>query len=126
MIKIYRPINDTWVITTENFQKLFDLIVTPTGSYRMVRKRDITKFSTIFEDIHYGLRFGFSNLNDGFYLDFSFYAGRASANIQISFENTEITYIFEDHSTQKRTHSFPSFDEQKMFVNGKLEIKIKG
>uniref|UniRef100_A0A914P0R5 BTB domain-containing protein n=1 Tax=Panagrolaimus davidi TaxID=227884 RepID=A0A914P0R5_9BILA len=121
MFKIYRQINETWVITNRNLQELIN---------RPINVAHISKSGIAFTDVDYNFRLGFSSASQKkekcLCMDFSINDSKTTANISLYFKATNSKRSFENVTCQSEMTDLPFKLFMDEIKDGKCEIEIKG
>uniref|UniRef100_A0AC35GEU5 BTB domain-containing protein n=1 Tax=Panagrolaimus sp. PS1159 TaxID=55785 RepID=A0AC35GEU5_9BILA len=117
MVKIYRPIYDTWEITNENLEEL------------KKGKTRISNFGAPFKNVYYNFRLGnfYSKCSK---LDLVMFSFKTTANITINFKHANFKYSFKDVTIESEMIELPFnifLDETNNFIGAeKIDIEMKG
>uniref|UniRef100_A0AC34FIJ7 BTB domain-containing protein n=1 Tax=Panagrolaimus sp. ES5 TaxID=591445 RepID=A0AC34FIJ7_9BILA len=124
MVKIYRPINETWTFTNESFQEMLH----PNNKIYF-----LSKFGSVFPNIYHNLRFGNTCQSKKekriFYLEFFIFASRTIANISFNFKNVGIKFNLENVTSRSEAFFLPYeriAEAEEIFVGGICEVEISG
>uniref|UniRef100_A0AC34G7Y1 Uncharacterized protein n=1 Tax=Panagrolaimus sp. ES5 TaxID=591445 RepID=A0AC34G7Y1_9BILA len=122
MVKIYRPITETWTFTKESFLEMFD---TNNKIYH------ISKFGSVFPNIYHSLRLGQGGRNHKgkqfLHMEFFIFASRTIANISVNFKNANMEINLENVTSKSETFYLPYKSlTQEMYVDGICEVEISG
>uniref|UniRef100_A0AC35F0L9 BTB domain-containing protein n=1 Tax=Panagrolaimus sp. PS1159 TaxID=55785 RepID=A0AC35F0L9_9BILA len=121
MFKIYRQINETWVMTNRNLQ---GLIIRP------VNVAHISKSGIAFTNVHYNFRLGFSSASQKkercLCIDFSINDSKTTANISLYFKLTNSKRSFKNVTSRSEMTDLPFKLFMDEIKDEKCEIEIKG